>query len=440
MTDFLWGAATSSHQIEGNNIHNDWWAWEQGGNIEGGETSGLACDHWNRYKEDLKAAKELGLNSYRFSIEWSRCEPEEGKWDESAVDWYVELVAECERLGLLPMATLHHFTLPQWVAAQGGFAAESTPGKFSHFVKKILPRLGPRIPLWCTVNEPNTLAIGAYIGGYMPPARYNPRHASTACRNLLRAHVQAYDLIHAFKGERTGPWKDHPVMVGIAHNLIDFQPWRPWHPVERAFTRILRRFYNQSWPDAVTGQKQHFGVWGLLPYAPQVPQARGRSTSDFIGINYYTRVFVNFGTKSDTGFPAKSAFPLSVIFARPGDPVSDLGWSIHPKGLGRMIRFLSRYKKPIYITENGIADAADDRREKYMEDHLREVAEARANGADIRGFYYWSLLDNFEWIKGFPPRFGLLAVDYVTQERTPRKSALRLKEWIAAFPIKLTKA
>src|SRR5690349_18407758 len=129
MTEFLWGAATSSHQIEGGNVHNDWWAWEQAGNIEGGETSGAACDHWHRYKEDLQAAKDLGLTSYRFSIEWSRIEPEEGKWDESAIDWYVELVAECERLGLLPMATLHHFTLPNWIANQGGFAAETTPGK-----------------------------------------------------------------------------------------------------------------------------------------------------------------------------------------------------------------------------------------------------------------------------------------------------------------------
>ncbi len=420
---FLWGAATSSHQVEGQNIHNDWWAWEQEGNIEGGETSGAACDHWKLFKEDLRAARDLGLNSYRFSIEWSRCEPALGQWDSTALEWYSDLIGECEKLNLLPMATLHHFTLPQWVAIQGGFANEHTPGKFSHFVKKVLEKIGDRIPLWCTVNEPNTLAVGAYLGGYMPPARYSPRNASMACRNLLRAHLQAYDLIHGFKGERSGPWRNHPVQVGIAHNLIDFLPLRPWHPLEYFCTRIFRRFYNQSWPDAVTGKKQHFGVWGLLPYAPQVPQARGRSTVDFFGINYYTRVYVSCQLSRENGFPARSSFPLSVVFARPGEETSDLGWSIHPRGLGRMIRFLNRYQKPLYITENGIADASDTRREKYLRDHLKEVAEEMKSGADIRGYYYWSLLDNFEWVKGYGPRFGLLEVDYSTQKRTPRPSA-----------------
>lgn len=435
VVSFLWGAATSSHQVEGNNVHNDWWQWEQEGNIEGGEGSGVACDHWNRFEEDLRLAQEMGLNSYRFSIEWSRIEPEQGKWDTAALDWYAGLVAECEKRGLIPMATLNHFTVPKWVAAQGGFVSEHTPGLFGGYVKKVIARFGSRVPLWCTLNEPNTLAVGAYLGCYMPPAKYDPRRVSAATRNLLRAHVQAYDLLHGRITDRQGPWRSHPLAVGIAHNMIDFVPLRPWNPIEALFSRMFRRFYNQTWPDAVTGRKQHFGATGLVPYAPQVTQARGRRTVEFLGINYYTRVYVScFPLQGPggqgAGFPAKSSLPIGVTFSRPTDETTELGWVIHPRGLGRMIRFLKRYKTPLYITENGIADSRDEQRPHYLVDHLKEVAREIQRGADIRGYYHWSLLDNFEWVKGFGPRFGLLKVDYSTQSREMRPSSRFYREII----------
>lgn len=426
---FLWGAATSGHQIEGGNEKSDWWAWEAEGRIEGGARSGKATDHWNRFREDLKLARALGLNSYRFSVEWSRIEPEEGRFSEAALDWYEALVGECEALGLLPMLTLHHFTSPLWFARRGGFAAADAPARFGRFTEKVISRLGPRIPLWCTINEPMVLVAGTYLGRFMPPAEYAPRKASEASRNLLRAHVLAYDLLHSRIGEREGPWRDRPLQVGVAHNLIDFRPDRAWHPLERVATAIIRRFHNRAWLDAITGHPQRFGVPGLIPRARPVPEALGRVTADFIGVNYYTQGYVQWRPRAPA--PERPGeLPLGIVFARRKEECSDLEWSIHPEGLGRMLRFVSRYGLPIYITENGIADREDRLRARYLETHLAEVEKAVGAGIPVRGYYHWSLLDNFEWIKGFGPRFGLYRVDYGSFERTLNPSATVYAEWI----------
>jgi beta-glucosidase len=426
---FLWGTATSSHQVEGDNEHNDWWAWEHQDRIEGGVRSGKATDHWNRYREDLKLAAEIGLNTYRFSVEWSRIEPREGEWNEAALDWYVELVNECERLGLIPMLTLHHFTSPLWFAEQGGFANQGSPEKFLRYCERVVRRLGSRVPLWCIFNEPMVLVSGTYLGSFMPPAEYSPRNASRASRNLLRAHVAVYDLLHAQATPREGAWKEMPLQVGIAHNLLDFKPDRKWHPLERFFARIFRRFYNRAWLDAVTGKKQHFGVLGLVPYPEQVPEARGRNTVDFIGVNYYTKAYVQWRPRA----PAQERppqLPLGIAFARRKERVSDLEWAIYPKGFGRILRYVHGYGLPIYVTENGIADREDRYRGEYIDLHLKELAKAIQNGIDIRGYYYWSLLDNFEWIKGFGPRFGLFKVNYENFERTAQPSVQVYKKWI----------
>lgn len=419
---FLWGAATSSHQIEGHNTQNDWSEWEDRGFVEGGVRSGIATDHLHRFKEDLKLAADLGLNSYRFSVEWSRIEPEQGKWDLDAIEWYSELITECERNGLMPMLTLHHFTLPRWVSEKGGFTWDEAPRHFALYVSRCIEAFGSRIPLWCTINEPMVLAMGSYIAKIMPPAEFSPQKASAACRGLLRCHVLAYDLIHAQVIERTGPWKDRPLQVGIAHNLLDFISDRPWHPLERVFTGVLRRFYNQSWLDAVTGKKQKFGIPGLVPTAPPVVEALGRKTVDFIGVNYYTKAYVQWRPR-DASEGSSIDLPLGISFARRREAQSDLGWALHPRGFRRVLKFVARYALPIYVTENGIADHRDQLRSAYLLDHLREISRACEKGVDVRGYYHWSLLDNFEWIKGFAPRFGLYKVDYSTMERKRTASA-----------------
>lgn len=429
---FLWGAATSSHQIEGGNVHNDWWRWEELGNVEGGVRSGRAADSWNRWKEDIALLKELGCNSYRFSIEWSRLEPEEGKWDLSALDVYEAMVAECERHGIVPMVTLHHFTVPQWLAAHGGFLWEQSPDRFGSYVRKVADRLAPRVPLWCTLNEPNVLVVGQYLGGFMPPARYEPLSIGLASRNLLRAHLKAYEILHAHKAPRVGPYKDWRRMVGPVLNLIDFKPYRKAHPIETFLVRRFRRFYNNAWIDAVTGREQHFGFPFLIPYAKPVWEARRHPSADFIGVNYYTKVYVCFGPqKAQAAFVRSRYMPFGVLFRRGEEPVNDLGWAIHPDGLRRILRFVSSYRLPIFVTENGIADAKDDRRGEFLTRHLETLELARRRGADVRGYFHWSLLDNFEWSQGFWPRFGLYDVNYDTCDRTPRPSAAIYRDWIA---------
>lgn len=429
---FFWGAATSSHQVEGGNRHNDWWHWEEQGKIEGGARSGAATDHWNRFREDLKLAADLGLNTYRFSVEWSRLQPEEDRWDSDALERYRELIAECEKLGLMPMLTLHHFTSPQWFAEKGGFSNDRSPQFFAEYVKRVVAALGSRVPIWCTLNEPMVLVGGTYLGTFMPPAKFAPKLASKACRNLLACHVDAYQQIHQGVSKREGPWAGRPLEVGIAHNMLDFMPDRSWHPLEKFLAKRFWQFYNQTWLDAVTGRKQRFGIPFLMPYASQVREALGKPTCEYIGVNYYTKAYVQWRPR-DAARERPSALPLGLTFARRKEPASDLEWAVHPKGFARVLDFAAAYGLPLYVTENGIADAHDSLRPHYLMTHLREVARAIERGLDIRGYYHWSLLDNFEWIKGFGPRFGLYRVNYETFERTATGSALLLKKLIQAL-------
>jgi beta-glucosidase len=425
--DFLWGSATSSHQVDGGNIHSDWWAWEEQNNIEGEARSGMATDHWNRFSEDLGLAKEYGMNSYRFSIEWARVQPTEDHFDTGALAWYVRLLDRCEDLGLVPMATLHHFSLPQWVALRGGLINPDFPKWFSKYVAQVLRAIGSRVSLWCTLNEPNVLVIGGYLGKFMPPAVSSPALSVLATRHLIQAHVRTYDQIHQFrKGLKT--------QVGIAHNLLSFTADRSWHPLEIACTYFLQRFYNRAWLDAITGRSLCFSVPGILPQVADVPEARGRATIDFIGVNYYTNAYVQWRPR-DLSDSAIKDLPIGISFSRRKEPCSDLGWSFNPRGFGQLLRWVyKKYGIPIYITENGLADREDRFRAEYIRTHLEEMVRAQREGVDIRGYYHWSLLDNFEWSKGFKPRFGLFSVNYDTFERTPTASVGAYREYILQHP------
>lgn len=431
---FLWGAATSSHQIEGYNDNNDWTHWENQGHIKNGEVSGPATDHLNRFREDIGLAAELGLTSYRFSIEWSRLEPEDGKWDLDSFNWYLDLIGECERHHLLPMLTLHHFTSPKWFADKGGFTWDEAPERFARMVRQVAKILGPRIPLWCTINEPNVLVIGSYLGQFMPPGKFAPDQAAIACHHLLKAHVFAYDILHSEILNRKGPWMSQRIQVGIAHNMLDFVPYRLWHPCDQMICYFLRKFYNQAWLDAVTGRKQRFGIIGFLPTAPAVKSALGRRTIDFIGINYYTKMYVKWIRKITAHQSKPNSFtPVILNFSKENKNISDTGWEIHPRGLNKMLQFVKQYRLPIYITENGIADKSDTMRSDFLLSHLKIIARAIQNGINICGYYHWSLLDNYEWINGFEPRFGLYKVDYTTFNRTPTNTALLYKRIIKDF-------
>lgn len=399
---FRWGTATSSHQVEGHNVHNDWWAWEQQpGRIKGGDRSGAACRWWTAAEADFDRAAALHQNAHRLSIEWSRIEPAPGRWDGAALDRYREMAAALRARGIEPMVTLHHFTNPLWFAEQGGWERPDAPERFARYVEYVVPALREHVPIWCTLNEPVGWAVSAYAAGRWPPGRRSLTAAVRALGNLVRAHAAAYRAIH-----RLQPG----ALVGIAHYFRLFDPADPGSGLDRLVAGAQDRFVNAAFLDALTA-----GRVRALPWIADVPDAAG--TLDFIGVNYYTRDLVAF----DLSVPQRL---FGRNFSNPGAPQSDGGYGeIYPEGLGRVLRRAAGYRRPLYVTENGLPDADDDQRAAFIVAHLREVHNAIAEGVDVRGYYHWSLVDNFEWAEGWSLRFGLIAVDPLTQERRTRPSA-----------------
>lgn len=385
---FLWGTATSSHQIEGGNDKNDWWQWEeQAGHIEGGAKSGKAADSWHRWQEDLALARDMHLNAQRFSIEWSRIEPEEGKWDEKTIEHYRAMLKAHRDAGMITMLTIHHFTLPQWVAARGGWEDRSTVKYFVRFVKKVAEVYAPLVDFWITLNEPIIYLTQAYLYGVWPPGKKGIVRLLRAFLHLAKAHRLAYRVIHEVCREKT---KKEP-QVGIAQNVISYSPYRLHKVGDLLFVAIVDWLWNHAFFSFT--RREH----------------------DFIGVNYYFHYRVAFVPKDYSHF----FFQVR----REDREASAMGWEINPPGIFSALQDMMVYKKPIYITENGLATTNDHKRERFIAGHLKEVYHATKAGVDVRGYFYWSLIDNFEWDKGFWPRFGLHEVNYKTGERTPRRSA-----------------
>ncbi len=400
--DFLWGVATSSHQVEGDNTNNDWWAWEQEpGHIQDGQVSGRACDWWANAEADFERAAALGLNTLRLSIEWSRVEPRPGVFDEHALARYAQMLHGLRERGMEPLVTLHHFTNPRWLAEQGGWAAPTTVGLFARYVRKVVESLGRFCNFWCTVNEPNVYAVSGYLNGEFPPGERDARLAMRVLRNLLAGHAAAYREIHA---------RQPNARVGLAHNLRIFDPANPRSPLDRRVTRWVDRAYNQALVTALTK-----GVW-MWPLGFGLAWKLRRSL-DWIGLNYYTRDLVAFDRRSP-----------QTLFSRrthaEGAELLDGGYGeFYPQGIFRALQRLSRLGLPIYITENGIPDADDDQRPRYLLTHLHQVWHAIQFAYPVMGYYHWTLVDNFEWARGWTLRFGLIGLDPATQARQPRRSA-----------------
>jgi len=386
--NFLWGAATSAHQVEGNN-HNDWTEWEKLGKVKHGERSGLAVGHYSRFAEDIAIAKSLGHTAYRFSIEWSRVMPNPGVIDEQEIDHYRQVIAACRAHGLEPIVTLWHFTNPLWIDARGGWRSRATVDAFGEYVSVIMQTLGRDITYWITINEPTVYSSLSYLVGYWPPEKKDPIAAWIVIRNLLSAHKLAAGIIH-----RLNPH----AKVGTANNLSDFVASRPDNILDRTLVPFAKYWHNAWWLDATN------------------------ETVDFIGLNYYFHHPLRFKVSGWRNWFAPH---------HPEDKsISDLGWPIVPDGLGTLLRWLPRYRRPIIVTENGLADADDHQRGRFITDHVSQIESVIADGIDVRGYLHWSLLDNFEWREGFEPRFGLIAVDYHTFARTPRHSAQTYKNII----------
>jgi len=400
--DFKWGVATAAHQVEGSNIHNDWWAWEQtDGHIKEGHTSGLACNWWENAEADFDRAAEMGLNTLRLSVEWSRVEPRPGVFDDSALERYSQMLQGLRERHIEPMITLHHFTNPRWLAEQGGWETPETVALFTRFVRRVVEALGQHCDLWCTINEPNVYGTLGYLEGVFPPGQSDLKTAMRVIRHLLAGHATAYREIHSLQPH---------ARVGLAHNMRVFDPANPRSALDRRVARTTDKVYNQAILTALTRGRWTaplgFGLaWKL------------RRTLDWIGLNYYTRDLVAFDrTQSQSLFSRRQHAD--------GAALLDGGYGeFHPRGMFRCLQRLARLSLPIYVTENGIPDDDDDQRPRYLLTHLHQIWHAIQLCYPVMGYYHWTLVDNFEWAEGWTLRFGLISLDPKAQTRTPRRSA-----------------
>lgn len=353
---FLYGAGTSAHQVEGNSVNNNWWKWEQGRPKE--FRSGIACDHWNRYAEDIALAHQLGHTAHRLSLEWSKIEPTPGHFDVAVIAHYKAVLLELKKYNMKAFVTLHHFTNPLWVEKNGAWESSETAELFNRYASYCAQQLGDLVDFWITINEPMVYAVQSYFAGVWPPQKKNVFTMLRVINNLAKGHVLAYRTLHRITPR---------VPVGFAKSIVAFAPEQS----------LKNWFYNHRF-------------FSLI-----------KNKQDFIGVNYY------FAEYDRTNSAVRS----------------DLGWIVSPDDFERILLELQKYNKPMYITENGIADANDVNRADFIRSHLRAIENVQKQGVDVRGYLHWSLIDNFEWAEGFTPRFGLIAIDYATQERTIRPSA-----------------
>jgi len=417
--DFLFGAATAATQIDGGDRASDWYEFSsEPGNIRDGSSSLIACDHWNRYPADHKIIQQLGLNAYRMGVDWSRFEPAPGEWDRQALDHLRGMLDSLRRKKIKTLLTIHHFALPAWWLARGGFTRSENLPAFLRFVEVILEYVADLVDEYITINEPNVYGYMSYVLGHWPPGESGLRGlrlSRAAGRNMILAHVGMVERIRKIHG-RKGKGK---LRIGLAMHLLAFEPYRPDNAMDVDRTRRAEFLFNQAFSDCI-----HSGRL-LAPYGRGEKIYDG-SLQDFFGINYYSRRIIAFDLFSPGRFFIREMEPGNV-------ERSDLQWEIYPEGLYRVIHdSYARYGLPVRITENGIADARDDRRSSFLRSHLAAVLRAMEEGIPVEGYYHWSLMDNFEWAEGLSPRFGLVAVDYATQRRSVRPSALDYRKIIAS--------
>jgi beta-glucosidase len=377
---FLWGTATAAHQVEGGNWNNDWWAWEHAPDTRCAEMSGDACDHLWRYPADLDLLAGLGFGAYRLSLEWSRIEPEEGEFSAAALDHYRRVIAACRDRGLLPVVTFHHFSTPRWAAAggagisgdAGGWADPVTADRFGRFCERAVGHLGDEIGMACTINEPNIVTLMGWLDGAFPPGRVQDLDGYLrATATMVAAHHRATEILRAGPGN---------FPVGLTLSMSDWAA----EPGSEDLVPEYRAHHEDVYLEAARGD-------------------------DFIGVQAYSRNRVG---------------PGGVLGPEPGVEVLPMGYEYWPAAAEAAIRHAAEVTGiPVYVTENGIGTDDDEQRVRYVRESLEGVARAIADGVDVRGWFHWSLLDNFEWAFGYRMRFGLVAVDRATQTRTLKPSA-----------------
>jgi beta-glucosidase len=391
---FLWGAATAGHQVEGGNVNADLWPLEWAPDSIFNEPSGDACDHYHRYGEDIATLRDLGLNSYRFSLEWARIEPEPGFFSRAALDHYRRVVASCLEHGVTPVVTYNHFTLPRWMAGEGGWSNDRAPEHFARFAARATEHLGDLLSWVCTLNEPNLMAM-MHVSGVLPigvgdqgpegapgapaPAGLAGFDPSRYRMGLVGADVERMGAAHrrALAEIKAGPGDQH---VGWTLALVDFQPAEGG---EERFAQA-RRIGQTDWLEV-------------------------SREDDFVGVQTYSRNLIG---------------PDGQVSPPEGTPTMQTGWEVYPAALGHTIRLAAEQARvPVLVTENGMATDDDEARLAYTRASLEGLAACLDDGIDVRGYLHWTLLDNFEWTSGFTKTFGLIAVNRETFTRTVKPSA-----------------
>jgi beta-glucosidase len=397
---FLWGTASSSHQAEGNNVDNDWWEWEQQpGHIRQGHRSGASNDFWHRYDDDFVLLAGLGLNQYRLSIEWSRIEPAEGRVDAGALDHYRRMLEAAHRRGITPWVNLHHFTLPRWFAAKGGFLQEENLADWRRHVERVARALMPLVNHWHPINEANAYAAGSYLVGEMPPGVRDLGACLDVLRNTTLMYRDAYQILKSI---------DPKAQVGTIHAFVPIHPADP----ESEDDRLLAKSFDMLFNDLPLRALRD-GVIALPGRDPE-PVAGIRGAADFFGANYYASSTLDHHR------------PSQLLPYPPGQArLTQVGNGVYPEGL-RLV--LQRVRDaglgiPLYVTENGIGTDDDGWRIEYLAQHLHQVGLAIADGCDVRGYFHWTSVDNFEWSRGWTAQFGLIGFDPKTFARQPKPSA-----------------
>lgn len=396
--NFLWGAATSSYQVEGGNKNCDWWQWEK----RAGKTrSGNACRHYEFYKHDFDIAKSLNHNAHRFSIEWSRIEPEEGKFSCRELQHYLDVIIALRKRNIEPVVTLHHFTNPVWLMKFGGWENQRAIDCYLRYCDFIVNVFAKYVRYWITINEPTIFLSHAYMLGAWPPQEKSLLKAAYVEEHMALAHVKAYNLIHKIYSDLN---LDAP-HVSIAQNVMAFLPCK--NSFKNRLAAYLRaKVYNLGFLERIA----------MGNFFKRMPL-------DFIGVNYYSRQVVSLKHLGAGNLAMDVCEKKHHRIAK-----NSLGWDIYPKGLYDVLMSLKKYNLPVMITENGICTKDDGQRWKYIYDHLKFIHKAMADGVKVTGYLYWSLMDNFEWDKGFTPRFGLVDINYKTYKRSVRKSAKKFAE------------
>ncbi len=397
---FLWGTATASHQVEGNNTNNTWWKWEQEGHTKA--KSGLAADWWGgRWKEDFDRAAEAGQNAHRLSVEWSRIQPAPDRWDEDALERYRAMLRGLRERGMTALVTLHHFSDPLWFMELGGWENPEAPALFEKFVGKTVEALKEYCTLWCTINEPNVYALIGYAEGSFPPGKHSLRLAARVEANMLRGHARGYHAIHAIQPE---------CRVGFAHHHRPMVARYPWFLPDVLERNIHFNAINMAFPSGIAT-----GVMRTPIGSARVPEAKG--TMDYFGLNYYSQDTVAFDLRRPRELFGHRYYPKGSDLA-----VGGMNANI-PKGFGRAIEWAKSFGLPILITENGIEDAQDTLRPRYLVSHVHQMWRAVNFNQPVKGYFWWTLVDNFEWERAWSQRFGLWELDIETQARHKRPSA-----------------